>query len=81
MTQPLSRIERAHFEMLEMSLLGLRRQVGSVLATGLAENRDRLERKIGEVQALLTLLEEHGEISRKACLSHTMKFSENLKVR
>ncbi|WP_336947370.1 hypothetical protein [Asaia sp. HN010] len=81
MTNLLSKIERAHFEMLEMSLLGLRRQTGSILATGLEENRDRLERKIGEVQALFKLLARHGEVSQDACDQHAKNFYEALKVR
>lgn len=81
MSETLTWIERAHLETLEMATLALRRRISAALATGLDDNRSTLEARIGEIQAILTVMTEHGEVSQDACNRHARNFYEALKVR
>ncbi|WP_122050376.1 hypothetical protein [Asaia bogorensis] len=81
MSETLTRIERAHLETLEMATLALRRRISAALASGLDDNRGTLEIRIGEMQAILTVMAEHGEVSQDACSAHAKNFYEALKVR
>lgn len=81
MSETLTWIERAHLETLEMATLALRRRTSAALATGLEDNRDTLEVRIGEMQAILTTMVEHGEVSQEACDRHARNFYEAMKVR
>ena len=81
MSETLARIERAHLEILEMATLALRRRISAALTTGLDDNRGTLEVKIGEMQAILTMMVEHGEVSRDVCDQHAKNFYEVMKVR
>lgn len=74
-------VEKAHLESLEASLMHLRRHVGIAIVNGLDENRDALEQKIGQMQAILHIMAQHNEVSPARCLAHTNAFLANLKVR
>jgi len=76
-----AQVEKAHLEALEASLMHLRRHVGVAIVNGLDENRDTLEQKIGQMQAILHIMGQHDEVSPARCLAHAAAFLENLKVR
>jgi len=66
--------ERRRLELLEADLISLRRAVSVAIATGLDGNRKELERAIGRVQVVLTLMSEHGDVSTVACIEHASRF-------
>lgn len=81
MSGTLTRIEYAHLEILEIATLALRRQISAALAKGLDDNRTAIARRLGEMQAILTMMVEHGEVSRDVCDQHAKNFYEVMKVR